>query len=33
MRLALTLNYSGAAMSLDMERVLEAERLGYYSVW
>ncbi len=33
MRLALTLNYSGAAMSLDMERVLEAERLGYDSVW
>ena len=33
MRLALTLNYSGAAMSLDMERVLDAERLGYDSVW
>ena len=33
MRLALTLNYSGAATSLDMERVLEAERLGYDSVW
>ena len=33
MRLALNLNYSGAAMSLDMDRILEAERLGYDSVW
>jgi F420-dependent oxidoreductase-like protein len=33
MRLALNLNYSGAAMSLDMARILEAERLGYDSVW
>jgi F420-dependent oxidoreductase-like protein len=33
MRLALNLNYSGAAMALDMARVLEAERLGYDSVW
>jgi F420-dependent oxidoreductase-like protein len=33
MRLALNLNYSGAAMSLDMVRILEAERLGYDSVW
>jgi len=33
MRLALTLSYSGAAMSLDLAKVLEAERLGYDSVW
>src|SRR5881275_1036396 len=33
MRLALNLNYSGAAVSLDMARILEAERLGYASVW
>src|SRR5216110_3615554 len=33
MRLALNLNYSGAAVSLDMARILEAERLGYTSVW
>jgi len=33
MRLALTLNYSGATVALDMDRVLEAERLGYDSVW
>jgi len=33
MRLALTLSYSGAAMALDLEKVLEAERLGYDSVW
>ena len=33
MRLALTLNYSGAAMALDMTKILEAERLGYASVW
>lgn len=33
MRLALNLNYSGAAMSLDLEKILEAERLGYSSVW
>jgi len=33
MQLALTLNYSGAALSLDMDKVLEAERLGYASVW
>src|SRR5437016_9971522 len=33
MRLALTLSYSGAQMSLDMEKVLEAERLGFDSVW
>jgi F420-dependent oxidoreductase-like protein len=33
MKLALTLSYSGARMSLDMERVGEAERLGFDSVW
>ncbi len=33
MKLALTLNYSGARMSLDMEKILELERLGYDSVW
>jgi len=33
MRLALSLSYSGASMTLDMPRILEAERLGYDSVW
>jgi F420-dependent oxidoreductase-like protein len=33
MELALNLNYSGAAVALDAEKVLEAERLGYRSVW
>ena len=33
MRLALTLSYSGAQMSLDADKVLEAERLGFDSVW
>lgn len=33
MRLALSLSYSGASMALDMTRILEAERLGYDSVW
>jgi F420-dependent oxidoreductase-like protein len=33
MRLALNLNYSGATMALDMTKILEAERLGYASVW
>jgi F420-dependent oxidoreductase-like protein len=33
MRLALNLNYSGASFALDMPLVLEAERLGYDSVW
>jgi F420-dependent oxidoreductase-like protein len=32
-RLALTLGYSGARMTLDMDLVREAERLGYDSVW
>jgi F420-dependent oxidoreductase-like protein len=33
MRLALSLNYSGASVALDMDRILEAERLGYDSAW
>jgi F420-dependent oxidoreductase-like protein len=33
MRLALNLNYSGAAMALDTTKIVEAERLGYDSVW
>ena len=33
MQLALSLNYSGATLALDVDRVLEAERLGYASVW
>jgi F420-dependent oxidoreductase-like protein len=33
MRLAMTLNYSGATFALDMAKVLEAEALGYDSVW
>ena len=33
MRLALNLNYSGANVALDIDKVLEAERLGYTSVW
>jgi F420-dependent oxidoreductase-like protein len=33
MRLALALNYSGASLALDIDKVLEAERLGYDSIW
>src|SRR5438128_3336490 len=33
MRLALALNYSGANLALDVDKVLEAERLGYDSIW
>ncbi len=33
MKLALHLGYSGPTASVDLERVLEAERLGYDSVW
>jgi F420-dependent oxidoreductase-like protein len=33
MQLALALNYSGASVALDIDKVLEAERLGYASVW
>jgi alkanesulfonate monooxygenase SsuD/methylene tetrahydromethanopterin reductase-like flavin-dependent oxidoreductase (luciferase family) len=32
-RLALTLGYSGAQMTLDMDLVREVERLGYDSIW
>lgn len=31
MRLALSLDYSGAALSIDMERIVEAERLGEWT--
>ena len=33
MRLGLTLGYSGAQMHLNMDIILEAERLGFESVW
>jgi F420-dependent oxidoreductase-like protein len=33
MRLALTVGYSGASAALDLDRILEAERLGYTSAW
>src|SRR5262245_20819377 len=33
MKLALHLSYSGPNLELDMAKVLEAERLGYDSVW
>jgi F420-dependent oxidoreductase-like protein len=33
MRLGLTLGYSGAQVKLEIERVQEAERLGYHVVW
>src|SRR5438309_11820462 len=33
MKLALGQGYSGAVLSGDVDRVLEAERLGYDSVW
>jgi F420-dependent oxidoreductase-like protein len=33
MKLALHLGYTGPAASIDLDRVLEAERLGYDSVW
>jgi len=33
MQLALNLNYSGATLAIDIDRILEAERLGYASVW
>jgi F420-dependent oxidoreductase-like protein len=33
MRLGMILRLGGASPQLDMEPVLEAERLGYYSVW
>jgi F420-dependent oxidoreductase-like protein len=33
MRLGMVLRMGGASPQLDMDTVLEAERLGYYSVW
>jgi F420-dependent oxidoreductase-like protein len=33
MQLAMNLNYSGASMTIDTDKILEAERLGYGSVW
>ena len=33
MRLGLMVGYSGAQVSIDMARILEAERLGYHSAW
>lgn len=33
MRLGLMAGYSGAKIELPMELILEADRLGYYSVW
>ncbi len=33
MRLGLSLGYSGATISLPMDMVQEADRLGYYAVW
>ncbi|MCB0050467.1 MAG: LLM class flavin-dependent oxidoreductase, partial [Caldilinea sp.] len=33
MRLGLMVGYSGSTMSLPMEMIKEADRLGYYAVW
>jgi F420-dependent oxidoreductase-like protein len=33
LRLGLTAGYSGAAMQINRDLILEAERLGYWSVW
>jgi F420-dependent oxidoreductase-like protein len=33
MRLGLMVGYSGAEVSIDIERIREAEKLGYHSVW
>ncbi|MFZ1770887.1 MAG: LLM class F420-dependent oxidoreductase [Caldilinea sp.] len=33
MRLGLMVNYSGANITLPMEMIKEADRLGYYAVW
>ena len=33
MRLGLMVGYSGSHVSVDIERILEAERLGFDSVW
>jgi len=33
MRLGLNVGYSGGRLSVDMDLVREAERLGFHSVW
>ena len=33
MRLGLMVGYSGSQISLPMEMIKEADRLGYYAVW
>src|SRR5690606_39255338 len=33
LRLGLTAGYSGASMQINRDLILEAERLGYWSVW
>ena len=33
LRLGLTAGYSGASMQINRELILEAERLGFWSVW
>src|SRR5437762_5426139 len=33
MRLAIHLSYSGSKLAIDVDRVLDAERLGYDSIW
>ncbi|HYE92254.1 MAG TPA: LLM class F420-dependent oxidoreductase [Terriglobales bacterium] len=33
MRLAIHMSYSGSNLAIDMDRILEAERLGYDSIW
>ena len=33
MKLAISLGYSGAKMGLPIDTVLEAEKMGYDSVW
>jgi F420-dependent oxidoreductase-like protein len=33
MRLAIHMSYSGSNLTIDMDRILEAERLGYDSIW
>ena len=33
MRLGLMVGYSGSTISLPMEMIQEADRLGYYAVW
>ena len=33
MRLAIHLSYSGQKLAIDHERIKEAERLGYDSIW